>query len=556
MKKITKFFSALLALLAVGLITVSLVACSSGDDSDSGSGNGGGSNVDYVAKYAYTEARDDYKGEKTFIFYKNGTFEYIDEMTLSGEHSYHEKETEAKGTYTLEEGDWENGKVKLTETDGDKASAYTGIFTIKDKVLTVDYKDFTATYTSKVEADSGKDNSDTKTELVAYKRNTTTSDGDPKTELLTFYSDKTFAFHETTADYDLDVCDGTYTGDPTKDGKVTATIKRMVSKSKMTKAFLEMGMAGVVTNEHAPLEACAEETMPCTISGNNLYDDEATPMTKVGASDSGSRTGNKDDANNNSSQYFGTKAPTEAKAVLDIVFSDGSATPYTKNLSLTDEQKKHAIAVIFYVGTDLNNAGDSASRTLGVGLVHNKTRNITWCKVEYGIPTPKGYDTNIETIQCEPVEVSDKTFTFKGDLNGKDNLSQMATFLGNDDDTSVPENYPALYFAKKYSEKTLSGETASRVAGTDYENGWFLPTVAEMYYILKNKTSVDNASSLCGGGKFSDGCYWTATQLKPGSYGEIKSYEKHCVHTFNAWDKDIYSDSKTGYNSVCAIREF
>ena len=40
MKKITKFFSALLALLAVGLITVSLVACSSGDDSDSGSGNG------------------------------------------------------------------------------------------------------------------------------------------------------------------------------------------------------------------------------------------------------------------------------------------------------------------------------------------------------------------------------------------------------------------------------------------------------------------------------------------------------------------------------------
>lgn len=171
MKKITKFFSALLALLAVGLITVSLVACSSGDD-------------------------------------------------------------------------------------------------------------------SKVEADSGKDNSDTKTELVAYKRNTTTSDGDPKTELITFYSDKTFALHETTADYDLDVCDGTYTGDPTKDGKVTATIKRMVSKSKMTKAFLEMGMSGVVTNKHAPLEACAEETMPCTISGNNLYDDEATPMTKVEA-DSG-----------------------------------------------------------------------------------------------------------------------------------------------------------------------------------------------------------------------------------------------------------------------------
>ena len=160
MKKITKFFSALLALLAVGLITVSLVACSSGDDSDSGNGNGG-NNVDYVAKYAYTEARDDYKSEKTFIFYKNGTFEYIDEMTLSGEHSYREKETEAKGTYTLEEGNWENGKVKLNATEGDKASNYKGTFTIKDKVLKTDFYDFTATYTSKVEADSGKDNSDT-----------------------------------------------------------------------------------------------------------------------------------------------------------------------------------------------------------------------------------------------------------------------------------------------------------------------------------------------------------------------------------------------------------
>ena len=158
MKKITKFFSALLALLAVGLITVSLVACSSGDDSDSGSGNGGGSNVDYVAKYEW-EPTDGRTGmHDYFIFYKNGNFEYIEEQTIG---SYTDKDTEAKGTYTLEEGNWENGKVKLNATEGDKASNYKGTFTIKDKVLTVDYKDFTATYTSKVQADSGKDNSDT-----------------------------------------------------------------------------------------------------------------------------------------------------------------------------------------------------------------------------------------------------------------------------------------------------------------------------------------------------------------------------------------------------------
>ena len=78
----------------------------------------------------------------------------------------------------------------------------------------------------------------------------------------------------------------------------------------------------------------------------------------------------------NPSGYIGTKAPSEAKAVGDIVFSDGSATPYSEDLSLTDEQKSKAIAVIFYVGTECSN--DSKSRTLGVGLYHGVSL-CRWC---------------------------------------------------------------------------------------------------------------------------------------------------------------------------------
>ncbi|MBR6215439.1 MAG: hypothetical protein IKQ84_03430, partial [Spirochaetaceae bacterium] len=48
--------------------------------------------------------------------------------------------------------------------------------------------------------------------------------------------------------------------------------------------------------------------------------------------------------------YIGLKTPTETKAVGDIVFTDGSASPYTEEL--TDEQKAAAIAVIFYVGDE------------------------------------------------------------------------------------------------------------------------------------------------------------------------------------------------------------
>lgn len=70
--------------------------------------------------------------------------------------------------------------------------------------------------------------------------------------------------------------------------------------------------------------------------------------------------------------YIGTKNPTDAKAVGDIVFNDGSATPYTADLKLTPEQKDAAIAVIFYVGTGLNSdvngvANTTTSRILGVG---------------------------------------------------------------------------------------------------------------------------------------------------------------------------------------------
>ena len=44
-----------------------------------------------------------------------------------------------------------------------------------------------------------------------------------------------------------------------------------------------------------------------------------------------------------------------AYEVGDIVFTDGSATPYTETLTLTGAQKEAAIAVIFYKGTGVNN---------------------------------------------------------------------------------------------------------------------------------------------------------------------------------------------------------
>lgn len=204
----------------------------------------------------------------------------------------------------------------------------------------------------------------------------------------------------------------------------------------------------------------------------------------VGENNAGGSTGG--------SEILGTKAPGVAKAVGDIVFNDGSATPYTAELTLSDEQKAAAIAVIFKV---------DGGKTLGVGLKHNRS-GLAWCTKD-----ANAYNKNIETIQC-PASGDAGNLTFTGDTDGSDNLEQIASFLttaGLENDTTDASKYPAFYFAKNY-------KTTATNLGAAYENGWYLPTVAELFDIWKVKATVDAASSLCGGSQFDTSWYWSSSQ--------------------------------------------
>ena len=234
----------------------------------------------------------------------------------------------------------------------------------------------------------------------------------------------------------------------------------------------------------------------------------------------------------NPSGYIGTKAPSEAKAVGDIVFSDGSATPYSEDLSLTDEQKSKAIAVIFYVGTECSN--DSKSRTLGVGLYHGVSL-CRWCT-----ESADASEKNITSIQCE-VSGNAGDLTFTGDKDGSDNFEQIASFEGVND-TELEENYPAFYYAKNY--KALY---KSHVFGTSYESGWYLPSVCELFQIWKVKETVDAASGLCGGSQFENSRYWSSSQ---------------CASYYNSgYELDFYRGDwfrcgKNVHQFGCAIHEF
>lgn len=251
--------------------------------------------------------------------------------------------------------------------------------------------------------------------------------------------------------------------------------------------------------------------------------------------------------------YLGTKAPGVAKKVGDIVFSDGSATPYMDGMTLTDEQKAAAIALIFYKGTELNSGDDTTtSRTLGVGLKHAGDKSFNsgpvWCTT-----SAAAYRKIIPTVRCEPsgsvpnYEFVDATAS---DRNGSDNLEQIANFLveaGVTDDTTTAENYPAFYFAKNYKDVT-----GSNVSGTDYEAGWYLPSIAELSKLYVNgkgeskKFDIDTASNALGGNKFIQ-WYWSSSQKRGDNY----------VHVLNFSTGGGYgSGDMTNQYHVCCIRAF
>ena len=225
---------------------------------------------------------------------------------------------------------------------------------------------------------------------------------------------------------------------------------------------------------------------------------------------------------------LGTKSAPDA--VGDIVFSDGTATPYTAGMTLNKYQKNGAVAVIFYKGTGLNNDGDTNVRTLGVGLLN---RTVAWCD-----SGAKAYSEYIETIRCT-VSGNTGSYTFDGVKNGKNNLSLIASHLGTNDDTGQYNNYtnygnyPAFDLAVYYNSTTKPSSNntnngTSKIAGTLYDDGnWYLPSIAELYQLASQGTTISAVSSMCGRSTFdfdSQTTYWLSSTKNGSSTNYVARY--------------------------------
>ena len=233
---------------------------------------------------------------------------------------------------------------------------------------------------------------------------------------------------------------------------------------------------------------------------------------------------------------IGTKAAGAVLEVGDIVFLDGTSTPYSEIASrnppvCTDEEKAVAVAVIFKVSD-----GTAGSKTLGVG--------VKYAQAAWAVTGAKGYEKKFSLNTTSP--------------DGSKAIQKMAVELGDDNDTgitvtdvttytytgTVSDKYPAFQFA--YSYGTTAGHNIN--SATVYKDGWYLPSSSELIAI-SCKTNVFEALLAAGGNDFDGKVFWVANQgsspKKGGSYTISKG---SCGHYDNQKD--------TATVNVCAIRAF
>ncbi|MBQ6780678.1 MAG: hypothetical protein IJP62_05535 [Treponema sp.] len=152
-----------------------------------------------------------------------------------------------------------------------------------------------------------------------------------------------------------------------------------------------------------------------------------------------------------------------------------------------------------------------------------------------------GYTTKFTDIQCTPSASGTgaaETATFTGYLDGSDNWAKVCAA-----DTSAAENaatnYPAFNWVNTYA-------TTYSLTG-DYASGWYLPTVAELSMMYREKATVNAALEKAGGTKIADTTYSSSSQSL--SYNYLA-----WVVLFDDGILSIYNKSRR--YSVCGVRAF
>lgn len=219
-------------------------------------------------------------------------------------------------------------------------------------------------------------------------------------------------------------------------------------------------------------------------------------------------------------------------AVGDIVLKNGKAIAYYDGLTLTDQEKANAIAVIFYAGRD----NELGNRKLGVGL---KQESKLWIKGTGLL----GYHRSNALSETDGL------------------LNQNAI----EEYTDFNEtNYPAFYWTYNYED--LIPVSYSDPSG--FGKNWYIPAKKELKKLLLNRSLVNKALT-----KISDSAYlfkaaqnssetwWSSTDATPEDASGFDNSD-YKVYTITIYDgeTDLYENTtikqSNNYRMTCAVHTF
>ena len=218
--------------------------------------------------------------------------------------------------------------------------------------------------------------------------------------------------------------------------------------------------------------------------------------------------------------------------VGDVLLSDGTIVPYDANRTFTEDQKSKAVGVMYGFKEDGAPAGWLA--------LHNSAAGT---KYEWAIEETTGYNTKFDEIICTPSQIgngSADTATFTGDTDGSNNWAYICS-VDPSGSADAATNYPAFDYVNKYA-------TTFSLTGT-YATGWYMPSIAELTYIYRNRTTLNAVLQALGGTQLADYYYWSSS---PSQKNDKYSY---------AWELDFSNGrldnySKNTKNCVCCVRAF
>lgn len=222
----------------------------------------------------------------------------------------------------------------------------------------------------------------------------------------------------------------------------------------------------------------------------------------------------------NPSAPAGPTGPDYSKCVVgDFILKDGTI------LSKDETPASGTVAAVIV------RAAADGKPALGVGIVHNKSGHA-WCTEE-----ASGFEIQISDL------VGDKTSDY---MDGSDSLGILVEKCDDlkkatkETFETVAEKYPAFNYCRKYGENNgLKGDLA---------NGWYLPTVAELYTIYQNKEIVDASLTKAGRSNFGTGRYWSCCQA-PSNGIDARALG------FDDGNVDNYAKDRSE-SCVCSVRAF